>query len=171
MADNTLGWGIIRAYAGWHITPAKTETIELDVAHTSTLLFMPTTNVLTVESVEVRRACGEWYLLPSKDWSYSKRGILELANRWFERGFKTVRVTMVHGYNIEDVAFLDALATQITARANAVLGAGGQVKKQSVNGASVEYFQNGSAGDSAFSLTEGERDALSRFVPQGYIRG
>lgn len=171
MADNTLGWGIIRAYAGWHITPVKTETLELDVQHTSSLLFLPTTNVLTLESVEVRRAWGEWYLLASKDWSYSKRGIIELGNDLFNRGFRSARVTLTHGYDMEDVFFLDALATQITNRANAVLGVGGQVKKQSVNGASVEYFQNGKQGDSAFSLTEGEKEALVRFLPQGYIRG
>lgn len=80
----------IRADAGWHIAPQRTETLTLD-HHGGVWLVLPTLHL--VEVAEVRNADGDVV----DGWTASRAGVLH-RERGFPAGLGAVDVDLTHGY-------------------------------------------------------------------------
>lgn len=161
----------IRAWCGWHIAPVLTETVLLDVRHVSRDLQLPTTRLLETVSVEVidsREETG-WRELAEHEYQWSEAGVLRRTDcLCWPKGFRTVRVTMRHGYEPAEVPDVLGIADKLASRAR-VNSSG--VASQSVNGASVSYQTAGGAPLAAM-LLQIEKQALAAYkVGLGRIPG
>lgn len=85
--------GAIRRYCEWTIGPVTTETFTLD-SRGGTVLLLPTMHLTGV--TEVRDLSGDTPVVLD-GWRKSKAGMLERLTGW-PRGFETVAVDAVHGY-------------------------------------------------------------------------
>lgn len=84
----------LRAEAGWHIAPERTETVTVDGTG-EVLLKLPTLRLGTI--AEVRDVTDPALPVVLTDWRVSRAGILYRALGW-PLGFGTVEVDMTHGY-------------------------------------------------------------------------
>lgn len=82
----------VRAYCGWHISPARTEDLTVDGSH-ATVQMLPTLwltalNTLTVDGTPVDVGAVEW----------SRAGFLRRDAAWASR-LRGVTVNVTHGYD------------------------------------------------------------------------
>lgn len=142
----------VRRECGWHVAPSVTETLTLDGSGGRVLL-LPSGRVTAVASVVADGAD----VTAGVGWSAS--GVLELTNgRRFSRRFRSVVVTLTHGYELDDVPDVAALIIKLARRAQD----SGTVVAQSTLGSSVSYSQAGGA-PLALPLLQGEKDLLAPY--------
>lgn len=82
----------LRASAGWHIAPERTETITLD-SEGGTLVTLPSLRVVAVSAV--RDVCGE-VAMPVAGFRWSRSGVMH-GHCW-PQGFQSLEVDLTHGY-------------------------------------------------------------------------
>ena len=142
----------VRRRGGWHVAPVITETITLDGEGTASLP-LPSRRVLDVTSLKIN---GED--APADTWDYSQAGMLRLRQGTFPDRFRSVEVTLTHGY--ADAPAMVSLIIQ------AVLGA-----CASPMGATREQAGSISASWSrtGLGLTEEDRRTLSRYRLQTWV--
>jgi hypothetical protein len=102
--------GALRAHAGWHIAPSKTETLTVDGsgAHRQVL---PTLHLTAV--TEVRDTSRE-DAVEITSYRWSAAGILSRTCGCFPDGFQAVEADVVHGYDECPPELLASLAAAIT---------------------------------------------------------
>lgn len=159
----------IRAYCGWHVAPVLTETIEVTARHCGRDLWLPSTHVLNIETVEVEDMTveGGWRTLDPATYEWDETGLLRRCGVW-PRRLRGIRVTLTHGYEPDEVPDVLAIADALQGRARMNLYG---VASQSVNGASVSYQTAGGAPLSV-SLLNIEKQTLDPYrVGVGRIGG
>ncbi|MFF1820390.1 hypothetical protein ACFVWG_24000 [Kribbella sp. NPDC058245] len=82
----------VRAYCGWHIAPAKTETLTLD-GPGGALLVLPSLRVSSVASVTDNAT-----QLDPAGFAWSAAGVVRLTGRAWTEALRGVTVTLTHGY-------------------------------------------------------------------------
>lgn len=95
----------VRRYCRWHVTPVLQGTLTLDAVG-GHVLHLPSMRVVDVTEVKV---LGE--LIPPEHWSWSEAGMIELHKRSFPKRFRSVEVTLTHGF--DEAADLAAIVSQI----------------------------------------------------------
>lgn len=98
----------IRNHCGWHISPMIEETLTLDYDG-SGVLILPTLKLESVADLRVRGIETE-----PVEWSAS--GEVKIPKR-FGEGWRTVEITIVHGYFPDDVLDLVQVVQQVVANA------------------------------------------------------
>lgn len=135
----------VRAYCGWHVAPTLTETIYISQRHESDTCLLPSLRVLDIEAVEQLKPDQETWE-PVTGYGWDEQGTLALTRHSsahvFRHGLRNIRVTLTHGWDLEDVPDLAAIVESIAKRA-ATSPYG--IASQSVNGASVSYQMAGGA--------------------------
>ena len=142
--------GAIRRYCRWHIAPQLTETLTVD-AFGGRVLNLPTMHVVGVQSVIVsgvdRTSSIEW----------SQMGTLRGS---FPDRFRSVEVTLTHGYELEDVADLVGVGEQIARNAAASpMG----IVQEALAGRSVTLAQLAPGVAGGISLLERDRLILDQY--------
>ena len=99
----------VQTWCGWHIAPIITETVTLD-GNGGRAIQLPSGRVVAIDSVQAGGV--EW---DPAQYGWSQAGMLESYGPAFPRRFRSVRVTMRHGY--EEAPAVASVITQ------AVLGA------------------------------------------------
>lgn len=96
---------LIRAWCGWHVAPVVEQTITLDTREGAAVL-LPSLRVVdviacTYDGVDI---------LPGLEWSAD--GMIRYP---FRRKFRSLTVTLRHGFDIEDVApIVERVASRLT---------------------------------------------------------
>ena len=126
----------IRALCGWHVFPVKEETLTVDAVG-GRLLRLPT---MRIEDVLEVKAAGE--VIDPNRYGWSASGMLELYEGEFPNRFRSVQVTLRHGY--AEAPELLRVAAEIVKR-GVLAGTGGNV---SVGSISVGAPAGGGAGGS-----------------------
>lgn len=121
----------IRRVCGWHIAPTIEETLILDHSG-GPVLYLPSLFVLDVVSVKDHRTGRE---LPN--WHWSGVGMVEGQ---FPTGFRSVEVTLEHGYAECPADLLPVVASRTQRR----------VMQESLGSRSVSFSAE---GDTAFEST------------------
>lgn len=142
----------VRSYCGWHIAPSITQTILCDGTGTQTL-FLPSRHVSNIRSVMV----SDEEMVGDMDWSVD--GMIRLRSNYFPDQFGSVKVSLDHGYDYEEVADVTAIVLKLAQRASTGPGI---IASQQVNGSSVSYFAAGGAPLST-PLLQIEKDALEPY--------
>lgn len=130
--------GSVRRFCGWHVAPSFTEVLRCD-GYGGRMLTLPSKHVtelvrVVADGVDVTDRVGE---------RWSESGTVELP-----RGFcwpdspGSVRVTVTHGWPVDEVPEIAGLLATVAKRARSQPGV---VQSQSVNGASVSYLVAGGA--------------------------
>ena len=96
----------LRAYAGWHIAPSRTETLTVD-SDGGDRLTLPSLHVTAV--TEVRNVYSADSPSEITGFRWAKAGILALYCGW-PCGFQSVEVDLTHGYDTVPVELLASLA-------------------------------------------------------------
>lgn len=94
----------LRAHAGWHIAPSRTETLELDCAGGARVP-LPSLRVTAVS--EVRDTSSDTPVVV-QDFRWSKAGILSRSS--WPCGFQALEVDLTHGYDKCPPELLGAIA-------------------------------------------------------------
>ena len=123
----------VRRVAGWHIAPPMRETIYLD-HDGSGVVHLPSLHVTEVEGVWDCSGASEW---PISGYRWSEKGMLEGS---FPEGFRSIKITLTHGYDQCPADLLPILASRAKRRA----------MQETVGGASVTW---GAEGDRAVEST------------------
>lgn len=121
----------IRRICGWHIAPTIQETLVLD-HDGGPVLYLPSLKVTDVTAVKDHRSGREL-----SNWHWSGAGMVEGS---FPRGFRSVEVTIEHGYAECPADLLPVVASRTQRR----------VMQESLGGRSVSFS---SEGDVAFEST------------------
>lgn len=125
--------GQVRRICGWHIAPVVSETLVLD-HDGSSVLYLPSLKIESVEKVEDLTGTTPREL---SGWRWSGVGLIEGA---FPRGYRSVAVTLTHGYAECPADLLPVLASRTQRRA----------MQESLGSRSVAYSAE---GDRAFEST------------------
>lgn len=83
---------MVRAYCGWHIAPAVTETLTLD-GKGGAILVLPSLRVTAITAV-----VADGVTLAAAAYSWSQSGLVERVGADWPRKFRSVAVTLTHGY-------------------------------------------------------------------------
>lgn len=109
----------IQRYAGWHISPSRTETIRLDGAYAGNILQLPSlhvTNVISFRSYNRTDAGTVDYDQYSYGWSAN--GNLEYYSKWgLPYGYRNLEVTFTHGFPPDQISDLKQIVLQVSAQA------------------------------------------------------
>lgn len=97
----------VRRAAGWHIAPAVTETIELDVRPCWSHLQLPTLELVAV--VEIRDA-NTAEVIPATEYRVSRKLCTIKRDRAWPVGYETVSVDFTHGHSELPDELLQVLA-------------------------------------------------------------
>lgn len=123
----------VRRICGWHIAPLLTETIVLD-HDGGPVLHLPSLRIVDVTGVSDLSGRAPRDL---SDWRWSGAGMIEGT---FPRGFRSVEVKLVHGYEECPPDLLPVIASRTQRRA----------MQESLGSRSVSYSVD---GDRAFEST------------------
>lgn len=146
----------VREYCGWHIAPARTETLTADGSG-STLLELPTLHMTALAGVT---ESGTTVDLDGVEWSTN--GLIERDARWCRRR-RGVTATVTHGYD-DPPPWLVVLICAVAARAFRVpVG----VAAESAGGESVTYAQQAPGTAGAVLLLDQELVLLDRLAVPG----
>lgn len=140
---------LVRRRCGWHIAPVLTGHLLVVDSPGGQTLQIPSLRVLALTGVTERTV-----LVPDADVEWSTAGMLFRESGW-RRGFRSVQVTIDHGY--DDVPDLRELLVTVVARALATSGTAGLVREQT-GPFSVEFAPPGTA------LADHEGDVLAPFT-------
>lgn len=102
--------GTVRALAGWHIWPLREDTITVDTSGDA-VIFLPTKHLVSVESVVDRDGAT------IEGVSWSEDGMV-LFNKAPKAGFRTLTLTIRHGYDVSEVGEIVQVCKQMAGRAS-----------------------------------------------------
>ena len=123
----------VRHYCGWHISPSTTETLSVD-AYGGRTLALPSKHVTSIASILV----GTDELISDVVWS--EAGTVVLTSGVWPELPGSVKVTITHGWDADEVPDVAAIILAVAKRARTNPGA---IASQSVNGASVSFATSG----------------------------
>ena len=135
----------VRGYCGWHVAPEVEQTITLDGTGGPTLV-LPSLLVKAITDVSID---GQAVDPASLEWSTSG-----VVRRWTPDKFRSVTLTIRHGYNALPGDVLAAVATTASA------GMVGKPSQVMVGRLMASYNREDRAG--AAVLPSAARDALAR---------
>lgn len=140
----------IRTECGWHVAPIITEEFVLDGPGGTTLL-VPSKRVREIVSAKSNGVDV------TSEVKFSRRaGVLTLASGWScEVG--SIELTIMHGYELEEVSDVAGLIVTLTKRAAASLPA----VQQSVGSASIRPLVGRDGSVLGVPLMESEKDVLA----------
>lgn len=143
--------GDIRAYCGWHIAPASTETITLDGSGAS-IVQVPTLQLTAVASV-----AEDGVVLPSTEYEWSADGTLRRLplGRCWTRRYRAVAVQCTHGFDEVPAELVSVVLDATSAVLALPAGAGEQPEKMG------PFEFGGTSGAGAF--TAAQRRVLDRY--------
>lgn len=101
----------VRAYCRWHVAPVLTHELVLD-GRGARVLLLPTTHATAVTDVTV---CGA--ALTADDYEWSASGMLRKRSGCWPDRYRSVTLTLEHGYDLADVPDLAEMVQQVAARA------------------------------------------------------
>lgn len=147
MADTSeieQAWAIISTLCGWHVTPAKQETMVVDSLG-DPIVFLPTKHVTEVIEVKV-----DGVVVDPTGYSFSQDGMLHFTHK-IRPGFRTVEATIIHGYqSAPDIeALVDRLASRASKPAESYsvggisVGAPGSLMPQSTEWRIIDQYKLG----------------------------
>lgn len=136
----------LRLWCGWHVTPVITETLVLD-GEGSASLALPSRRVLDVASVKIEGKSVE-----TDGWDWSREGMLRLRRSVFPDRFRSVEVTLTHGFP-EAPAMVSVLTQVILGACASPLGA----TQEQAGSILVRWARTG------LRLDEEDRRALSAY--------
>lgn len=99
---------LVTAFCGWHISPVKTETLVLDGTGSRTLI-LPSLHV-----TDVLELVNDGTVVDPESFDWSKRGMIELRSGRFSRRFRSISVSLTHGYDFMP-AQVQTVIDQLTA--------------------------------------------------------
>lgn len=140
----------IRDYCGWHVAPVQEDTLTLDGTGTDTIL-LPSRLVVDVTSVKIR---GEE--LPEASYEWSTIGALRRLNGVWPNAYRSVEVTMEHGFT--NMSVLADVVQSIAARVR--MDPTGAVSLQRAGTQHVGFFKGQAGG----GLMESEKERLAPYV-------
>lgn len=119
----------IRRYCGWHIAPIINDVLTLD-GPGGTYLDLPSMRVVDVSHVQIGRYT---VLVNRRDYDWSVLGSLERRGGYWPTRYRSIRVTLTHGYvtapDIERVA-LSVVSRELSSPTGRVREHAGQVDIQ-----------------------------------------
>jgi hypothetical protein len=142
----------VRHYCGWHISPSVTEMLAVD-AYGGRTLTLPSKHVTAIASILVN---GNDLV---SDVAWSDAGTVVLTSGVWPDLPGSVKVTLTHGWDADEVPDIAAIILAVAKRARTNPGA---IASQSVNGASVS-FATSSGVPLGVPLMQAEMDALSPY--------
>lgn len=146
----------VRRYCGWHVTPVIEESVTLD-GDGSRLLTLPTLRLVDVVSIT---ADGETLEVESFDWSTS--GMVELRHGHWPRRFRSIIVSMKHGFeSAPDVA---QVVQQVVA--NAISSSMGATREQAGQ-VSISWSLTAPNTSGGISLLQRDLDTLNLYKLPG----
>ena len=83
---------MIRKYCGWHISPSITETLTLD-GKGGSILVLPTMHVTAITAI-----VADGVTLATSAYTWSGIGMVERLSGYWPRKFRSIDVTLTHGY-------------------------------------------------------------------------
>lgn len=120
---------VIRSYCGWHVAPSITETLYVD-SYGGRTLTLPSKHVTSITSIRI----NDQEMI--QDASWSQAGTVQFTTDCLPDAPRSVRITLTHGYNAEDVPEVIELMRVVAQRAAQQQSI---VASQSVNGSSISY--------------------------------
>ena len=163
-AQSTRGaaWGIIRAYARWHICPIITETLTLDATGTRTIN-LPTLRLLGVERLEY---AGQE--ITADGFEFSDAGLIRVGKTALPSRLGGIKATIRHGYDPRECAEIFEIAEALDRRMQMGLASQGVVQ-QTTGPFSMRYGTlTGGMPLSQALLLEPEKQVLARYrLPLG----
>lgn len=142
----------IRTECGWHVAPIITEEFVLDGPGGTTLL-VPSKRVR-----EVVRATSDGRDVTGEVRFSRRAGVLTLASGW-SRDVGSIELTIVHGYELDEVSDVAGLIVTLTKRAAASLPA----VQQSVGSASIRPLVGRDGSVLGVPLMESEKAVLAPY--------
>ncbi len=142
----------VRHYCGWHISPQVTETLTVD-AYGGRSLALPSKHVTAISSIVI----GSDDVTSDVVWS--EAGTVVLTSGVWPDLPGSVKVTITHGWDADEVPDVAAMILSVAKRARTNPGS---ISAQSVNGASVN-FATSSGVPLGVPLMQAEMDALAPY--------
>lgn len=155
-------WGIIRAYARWHICPIITETLTLDATGTRTIN-LPTLRLLEVERLEY---AGQE--IDPAGFEFSDAGLIRVGKTALPSRLGGIKATIRHGYDPRECAEIFEIAEALDRRMQTGIASQGVV--QQTTGPFSMRFGTIAGGMplSQALLLEPEKQVLARYrLPLG----
>ena len=155
-------WGIIRAYARWHICPIITETLTLDATGTRTIN-LPTLRLLEVERLEY---AGQE--IDPAGFEFSDAGLIRVGKTSLPSRLGGIKATIRHGYDPRECAEIFEIADALDRRMQTGIASQGVV--QQTTGPFSMRFGTLAGGMplSQALLLEPEKQVLARYrLPLG----
>ena len=155
-------WGIIRAYARWHICPIITETLTLDATGTRTIN-LPTLRLLEVERLEY---AGQE--ITADNFEFSDAGLIRVGKTALPSRLGGIKATIRHGYDPKECAEIFQIAQALSQRMQ--IGIASQGVVQQTTGPFSMRFGTiaGGVPVSQALLLEPEKQVLARYrLPLG----
>ena len=155
-------WGIIRAYARWHICPIITETLTLDATGTRTIN-LPTLRLLEVERLEY---AGQE--IDPAGFEFSDAGLIRIGKTALPSRLGGIKVTIRHGYDPTECMEIFQIAEALNRRMQTGIATQGVVQ-QTTGPFSMRYGTlTGGMPLSQALLLEPEKQVLARYrLPLG----
>lgn len=155
-------WGIIRAYARWHICPIITETLTLDATGTRTIN-LPTLRLLEVERLEY---AGQE--IAADSFEFSDAGLIRVGKTALPSRLGGIKATIRHGYAPEECVEIFQIAQALADRMQTGRASQGIVQ-QTTGPFSMRYGTlTGGMPLSQALLLEPEKQVLARYrLPLG----
>lgn len=143
----------IRAYCGWHVAPALTETLTLD-GNGGRHLWLPSLKVNSITSVT---HCGD--LLDSDDYDWSESGYLELRCGCWTHRPRQIVVELNHGFDDIPEALVEVAVSVASRAASSPSGA----VQEATGPFSAKWSSVAPGVSGGIALLEHERSVLGKF--------
>lgn len=158
----SAAWGIIRAYARWHICPIITETLTLDATGTRTIN-LPTLRLLGVERLEY---AGQE--IDPAGFEFSDAGLIRVGKTALPSRLGGIKATIRHGYDPKECAEIFQILQALSRRMETGIASQGVVQ-QTTGPFSMRYGTlTGGMPLSQALLLEPEKQVLARYrLPLG----
>lgn len=144
----------IRRYCGWHITPKAEETLTLD-GPGGRLLTLPTLNLADVSAVVENGT-----LLASDSYKWSADGLVrKVSGRWTD-DYRSIQVSIVHGYEEWDAADVVSVALAVVTRQ---LSSPTGATREQAGQVSVSWALTAPGVSGGIALLENERSVLDHY--------
>ena len=88
----TAAEDMVREYCGWHIAPSAPETLTLD-GKGGTTLVLPSLHVTAIASI-----VEDGVTLAATAYEWSQSGLVKRVNGGWPRKYRSIVVTLTHGY-------------------------------------------------------------------------
>jgi hypothetical protein len=150
----------VQRYCGWHVSPIISEQITVDGVG-GVDLYLP-----TLRAIEVKDVYNNGVLVPEDDYSSSRDGYMRLYTGSWSNRLSGIKLTLEHGYEMDDIEELRALILTIAGRAEA----SPQGVTQEASGARTITFSRFAGGSSGgVAIFDHEYALLNRYKLQGEV--